>query len=346
MNRRSLLKSGAAAAGTGLLLHHHHAHAEPAPAAAGSLLLETANRFLAALDNEQRAKATFPFDSDERLNWHFIPKVRKGLPLREMTPYQKHLASALLSAGLSQTGYIKAVTIMSLEDVLKTLENASDEYRNPEKYFFSIFGVPSATDPWGYRVEGHHLSQNYTIVNGKVTDAPSFFGANPAEVRQGPRKGLRTLAAEDDLGFELIQSLDAPQRKIAVVDPTAYKDILTAASRKAALTGQPSGFSAANMNTKQFDALRALLHEYAHNVPGSLTERRTDQIAKAGKEVFFAWSGGIDRGSPHYYRVHAPSFLIEFDDTQNNANHIHSVWRDFNGDFGADLLKQHYDSHH
>ena len=346
MNRRSLLKSGAAAAGTGLLLHHHHAHAEPAPAAAGSLLLETANRFLAALDNEQRAKATFPFDSDERLNWHFIPKVRKGLPLREMTPYQKHLASALLSAGLSQTGYIKAVTIMSLEDVLKTLENASDEYRNPEKYFFSIFGVPSATDPWGYRVEGHHLSQNYTIVNGKVTDAPSFFGANPAEVRQGPRKGLRTLAAEDDLGFELIQSLDAPQRKIAVVDPTAYKDILTAASRKAALTGQPSGFSAANMNTKQFDALRALLHEYAHNVPGSLTERRTDQIAKAGKEIFFAWSGGIDRGSPHYYRVHAPSFLIEFDDTQNNANHIHSVWRDFNGDFGADLLKQHYDSHH
>ena len=346
MNRRSLLKSGAAAAGTGLLLHHHHAHAEPAPAAAGSLLLETANRFLAALDNEQRAKATFPFDSDERLNWHFIPKVRKGLPLREMTPYQKHLASALLSAGLSQTGYIKAVTIMSLEDVLKTLENASDEYRNPEKYFFSIFGVPSATDPWGYRVEGHHLSQNYTIVNGKVTDAPSFFGANPAEVRQGPRKGLRTLAAEDDLGFELIQSLDAPQRKIAVVDPTAYKDILTAASRKAALTGQPSGFSAANMNTKQFDALRALLHVYAHNVPGSLTERRTDQIAKAGKEVFFAWSGGIDRGSPHYYRVHAPSFLIEFDDTQNNANHIHSVWRDFNGDFGADLLKQHYDSHH
>ena len=346
MNRRSLLKSGAAAAGTGLLLHHHHAHAEPAPAAAGSLLLETANRFLAALDNEQRAKATFPFDSDERLNWHFIPKVRKGLPLREMTPYQKHLASALLSAGLSQTGYIKAVTIMSLEDVLKTLENASDEYRNPEKYFFSIFGVPSATDPWGYRVEGHHLSQNYTIVNGKVTDAPSFFGANPAEVRQGPRKGLRTLAAEDDLGFALIESLETPQRKIAVVDPTAYKDILTAASRKAALTGQPSGFSASSMNTKQFDALRALLDEYARNVPGSLSQRRTDQIAKAGKEIFFAWSGGIDRGTPHYYRVHAPSFLIELDDTQDHANHIHSVWRDFNGDFGADLLKQHYDSHH
>src|SRR5690349_22310634 len=124
-----------------------------------SLLSEAANRFLAALTPEQRAKATFAMDDAERMNWHFVPKERKGLPLREMTPYQKHLASALLSAGLSQTGYIKAVTIMSLEDVLKTLENASDEYRNPEKYFFSIFGVPSATDAWGYRVEGHHLSQ-------------------------------------------------------------------------------------------------------------------------------------------------------------------------------------------
>src|SRR6476619_4510602 len=269
INRRSLLKSGAAAAGTSLLLHHH-AHAEPAPAPAGSLILETANRFLAALDNEQRAKAAFPFDSDERMNWHFIPKVRKGLPLREMTSYQKHLASALLSAGLSQTGYIKAVTIMSLEDVLKTIENASDEYRNPEKYFFSIFGVPSQTDPWGYRVEGHHLSQNYTVVGGKVTDGPSFFGANPAEVRQGPRKGLRTLAAEDDLGFAVIQSLDLPQRNIAIVEPTAYKDILTAASRKAALKGQPSGFWASKMNAKQLDGLMALTYEYAHNVPGTV----------------------------------------------------------------------------
>jgi uncharacterized protein DUF3500 len=345
INRRSLLTSGAALAGTGLLLHKH-SHAAPTHVPASSLMFETANRFLAALDSEQRAKATFPFDNDERMNWHFIPKVRKGLPLREMTSYQKHLASALLSAGLSQTGYIKAVTVMSLEDVLKMIEKATDEYRNPEKYYFSIFGEPSQTDPWGYRVEGHHLSQNYTVVNGKVTDGPSFFGANPAEVRLGPRKGLRTLAAEDDLGFEVIQSLDLPQQKIAVVDPTAYKDILTAASRKAALDGQPSGFSAANMNAKQFDALMALLDEYARNVPASLAERRTSQIAQAGKEIHFAWSGGIDRGSPHYYRVHAPSFLIELDDTQDHANHIHSVWRDFNGDFGADLLKLHYDAHH
>jgi hypothetical protein len=165
-------------------------------------------------------------------------------------------------------------------------------------------------------------------------------------VRQGPRKGLRALAAEDDLGFRLIQSLDLPQRKIAIVEPTAYKDILTAASRKAALNGQPSGFSASKMNARQLDGLMALTYEYAHNVPGTVAERREEQIRAADKDIYFAWSGGIDQGEPHYYRVQTPSFLIELDDTQDHANHIHSVWRDLNGDFGADLLKLHYDAHH
>jgi hypothetical protein len=350
INRRSLLTS-AAAAGTGLLFHKHataadHDHRPIASTSSAALMIETANRFLAALDSEQRTKATFKFDDDERKNWHFIPKPRKGLPLREMTSYQKQLASALLAAGLSQTGYIKAMTIMSLDDVLKIMENDNGERRNPEKYYFSIFGTPSETDAWGYRVEGHHLSQNYTIADGKVMDGPSFFGANPAEVRQGPRKGLRTLAGEDDLGLDLIQSLDLTQRKIAVVDPTAYKDILTAASREAALKGQPSGLSAAKMNGKQFDALMALTDEYTRNVPEQLAAPRKAQITKAAKEILFAWSGGINQGDPHYYRVQASSFLIEFDDTQDAANHIHSVWRDIRGDFGADLLKLHYETGH
>jgi len=318
---------------------HHHVHTV-------SLMTETANRFLAALSPEQRAKATFRFGDDERMDWHFIPKERKGLTLREMTPYQKHLASALLAAGLSQTGYIKALTIMSLEDVLKVLENDSGERRNPEKYHFSVFGTPSDTGTWAWRVEGHHLSQNYTVANGKVVDAPSFFGSNPAEVRQGPRKGLRTLAGEDDLGFEVIRSLDEPQQKIAIVDPKAYSDILTAANRKAALQGQSSGLPGGKMNTKQFDALRALVELYAYNLPDDAADYRMDQINKAGRNVYFAWAGGIKPGDPHYYRVQTPSFLIELDDTQDNANHIHSVWRDFNGDFGGDLLKAHYESSH
>jgi hypothetical protein len=235
---------------------------------------------------------------------------------------------------------------MSLEDVLKIIENDSGERRNPEKYYFSVFGTPSDSGTWGYRIEGHHLSQNYTVVNGKVIDGPSFFGANPAEVRQGPRKGLRTLVGEDDLGIELIHALDEQQQKIAIVDPTAYEDILTAASRKAALQGQPSGLSASKMNTNQFDALMALMEEYAHNVSEELAEGRRVQIEKAGRNIFFAWSGGISRSEPHYYRVQTPSFLIELDDTQDNANHIHSVWRDFSGDFGQDLLQHHYQVSH
>src|SRR5579871_1699376 len=226
IHRRSLLPSAAALAGSGLwtpqkAAAQNHTHSDSAASASlhhhshsVSLITETANRFLAALGPDQRAKATFKFDDDERMNWHFIPKERKGLPLREMAPYQKHLANALLSAGLSQTGYIKAVTIMSLDDVLRVMENDSGERRNPEKYYFSIFGTPSDTQPWGYRVEGHHLSQNYTVVNGHAVDAPSFFGSNPAEVRQGPRAGLRTLAAEEDLGRDVISALDAEQKKV------------------------------------------------------------------------------------------------------------------------------------
>jgi hypothetical protein len=333
---------------------------EPGEAAhrvvAASLVTECANRFLAALDADQRAKAMLPFDTEERTNWHFIPdnttiavdtlKERKGLPLRDMSPYQKHLAGALLAAGLSQTGYVKALTIMSLEDVLKLMENDSGERRNPEKYYFSVFGTPSDIGTWGYRVEGHHLSQNYTLVDGKVVDAPSFFGANPAEVQQGPRKGLRALAREDDLGIELIQALDEQQRNKAIVDSSAYSEILSAASRKAALAGQPSGLTASKMNARQFELLLSLMDEYASNVPGELAARRIAQINKAGRDIYFAWSGGVHHGDPHYYRVQTNDFLIEFDDTQDHANHIHSVWRDFNGDFGEDLLKRHYQTSH
>jgi hypothetical protein len=346
--RRSFLTSSAAFVGAGLLASHggQADKTHPHGVLSASLMTECANRFIAALDANQRGKATFAFDIDERMNWHFIPKERKGLPLREMTPCQKHLASALLAAGLSQTGYIKAVTIMSLEDVLKIIESDSGERRNPEKYYFSVFGTPSDGGTWGYRVEGHHLSQNFTVVNGKVIDGPSFFGANPAEVRQGPRKGLRTLAGEEDLGIELIHTLDEQQQKVAIVDLNAYADILTAASRKAALRGQPSGLSASKMNANQFDALMTLMEEYARNVSDELAEGRREQISKAGRNIYFAWSGGISPSDPHYYRVQTPSFLIELDDTQDDANHIHSVWRDFRGDFGQDLLQHHYQVSH
>ena len=311
-----------------------------------SIITEAALRFLAALSDEQRARATFPFDDGERLHWQYVPMERKGLPLRDMTAYQRHLASGLLSAGLSQAGYIKAVTIMSLEDVLRVIENDSGERRHPEKYYFSIFGSPSDTGIWGYRVEGHHVSQNYTIVNGCVADAPSFFGANPAEVLEGPRAGLRTLAGEEDLARAAIVGLDAGQRQIAIVHPEAYADILTAASRQAALVGHPSGLSASRMTAAQSDRLIALVEEYIGNVAAPVAEVRRRQLRESGEDIWFAWAGGVGRGEPHYYRVQTPSFLIEYDNTQNGANHIHAVWRDFTGDFGGDLLRDHYRGSH
>jgi hypothetical protein len=236
---------------------------------------------------------------------------------------------------------------MSLEDVLRVVENdTSGERRNSEKYYFSIFGQPSESGTWGYRVEGHHVALNFTVVDGKVVGSPAFFGANPAEVRQGPRKGLRALAKEEDLARDLMAALTPEQKKTAIVTATAYKDILTAAERKAALKGQPSGLNSAKMNARQRELLQNVIEEYAHNVPEQLAQARLEKLKKAGNNIFFAWAGGEDKGGPHYYRVQTPTFLIEYDNTQNNANHIHSVWRDFDGDFGLDLLKVHYERAH
>lgn len=309
-----------------------------------SITADAAKNLLASLTPEQKAKATFKFDDDERYDWHYIPKERKGLPFREMEPYQKHLAHTLLSAGLSRQGYMKASTIMSLEDVLRQLEKDNGERRNPEKYYFSIFGEPSDKGTWGYRVEGHHISLNFTISNGTVITSPNFFGANPAEVREGPRTGLRVLGREEDLGRSLLTALRPDQKSVAIVTKEAYKDILTEASRQAALKGQPSGIQASKLDSHQRELLQAVVEEYARDFPDDIADARLEQLKKAGNNLYFAWAGVEQRGGPHYYRIQSPSFLIEYDNTQNNANHIHSVWRDFSGDWGHDLLKEHYQS--
>jgi hypothetical protein len=312
-----------------------------------SVMTEAANRFLVTLTPEQKSKAVWTFENEERMNWIFTPTpARKGLGLVDMTPYQKHLATALLAAGLSQSGYMKAITIMSLEDVLRVMEKDTRDVRNPEKYYFWLFGTPSDTGTWGYRVEGHHLSQTFTVANGKVMASPSFYGTNPAEIREGPRAGLRVLGAEEDLGRELVKSLDAAQKKTAIFLEKAPTDIVTGNKRKAEITGAPVGISAAKLSAAQFAKLNAVLDEYISNLPEQVAAYRKDQVKKAGKNIYFAWAGGLELKEPHYYRVQADTFLIEYDNTQNNANHVHSVWRDFNGDFGADLLKAHYDSSH
>ena len=318
-------------------------------------MAQTATALLNSLDQEQKSKIQFKLDDEERLFWHFIPtddipkrynRPRRGLILGQMNSGQQSLATALLAAGLSQSGFIKVTQIMSLEDILKVMEKDTVGRRNPEKYHFSVFGQPSEGGTWGYRVEGHHVSLHFMVVKGKVVGTPTFLGTNPHEVREGPRKGLRILAREEDLGRAVVQSLTEAQRKTAIVSAEAYKDIITEASRKASLSGQPDGLSGAKMTAKQRELVRDLLNEYVYNVPEEIAQGRLERIQKAGTNYHFAWAGPIEKGAPHYYRIVSPTFLIEYDNTQNEANHVHSVWREFDGDFGLDLLKEHYQSSH
>ncbi len=305
-------------------------------------MAEAAEHFLAALTPEQRAKATFDFQANERENWHFIPRARQGLPFKEMTTAQHKLAHALLSTALSNSGYLKATTIMSLEQVLHDIEKNGTITRDPELYYFSIFGKPGPKQAWGWRVEGHHLSLNLTLAHDVISATPSFFGSNPAEVREGPRHGLRVLADEEDLGFALMKSLDQSQRTEATILTEAPREIVTGNNRHIEPL-EKSGLAEAKMNEAQKKILRDLVHAYLFRHRAEFIERDWQQIEKAGWEkVHFAWAGATEPGRGHYYRVQGPTFLLEFDNTQNDANHIHSVWREFHGDFGEDVLKEHY----
>lgn len=306
-----------------------------------------ANNFLAMLSPEQKAKATFSMEDKERLNWHFIPRVRKGLPLREMDPGQRAMAEALLSAGLSHGGYAKVANIISLEPVLKEMEKDVKGTRDSAAYFFSIFGEPSQSNTWGWRFEGHHVALNYTVAKGQViASSPAFFGANPAEIRDERRRGFRALAREEDLARELLHALDAKQKSIALVDPAAPKDILSSNKLKVDPI-EPKGLQGSRLNRKQVEMLMGVIEEYTGNMPEDIGSARLEAVRKSGVDkIHFAWLGGSDRGQPHYYRIQGPTFLVEYDNTQNNSNHIHSVWRDFNGDFGQDVLSAHYQVFH
>jgi hypothetical protein len=322
-------------------------------------MVKAANNLLVTLTPEQKAKLKYDFSHKERLNFHFTPGPwnnvpRQGLPLREMTPDQVKLAHGLLATGVSQVGYTKATTIMSLEQILKEAEAARPQFvRDPDGYCFLVFGEPSETGMWGFRVEGHHLTLNFTINGGKVVaHTPHFMGTNPAEVRTGPRTGLRVLSREEDLGRELIKSLDAAQQTTATIAARAPGDIVTGENLEigalpALDINKPTGIQASKLNAKQMETLVAIIEEYAYRMPIELADATMAEIRKPGLDkVFFSWAGGTNKGDLHYYRVHGQSFLIEFNNTQNQGNHVHSVWRDLKNDFGKDVLREHMKTAH
>lgn len=299
----------------------------------------SASAFLDLLSEAQRAKTVFPFASELRFEWAYVPKERKGIALRDLNPAQRERLSASLRSLLSEEGMKAIENIRVLEGVLREAEGA---HRDPDYYLATVFGSPSDREPWGLRYEGHHLSLNFTFLNGKlISTTPQFFGANPATVLSGVHKGLRILGKQEDLAFDLMRSLGRKQRALALVNETAPADIATSSLRTAAIQAD-SGIPYTELNEPQRKLLRRLVE--AHAVVQK--KSRADEIKKEGWDhLVFAWMGATEPGKAHYYRVQSRSYLIESDNTQNNANHIHAVWRSFKGDFGEDMLTEHY-AHH
>lgn len=321
------------------------AYVNQATESAAAKMATAAEKFLGALDAEQKAKASFAFDDKERLNWHFVPlqdkdkkSTRKGVPLEAMNAEQKKAALEIVRAGTSMDGFSKATTIMSLEAILRDLEKGGAMVRSPEWYFFTVFGTPSKIGKWGWRVEGHHLSLNFTMDKGQVVSAtPAFFGANPATVKDGDKKGLTTLPEAEEPIKELLGALDDEQKKVALqIQP--YPEI--AAKTTTPKVGEPTGLAAAKMTEKQRALLMKAVEGYANRLPADIAAAQLAEVKQAGiDKIYFGVQGVFQPGKPHTYRIHGPSFVIEFlneqaDSAKNPANHIHSAWRNLKGDFG------------
>jgi hypothetical protein len=321
---------------------------EVSTGAVGAAMTEAAQKFLAVAEPEERAKGALKFDDPARLDWHNIPKPeRKGVQVREMDAEERAACHALLKAGLSPTGYDKVVKIMALENNLREGEKnlKGGHLRDPERFFLTIFGEPATTGTWGWSFEGHHLSLNFVIRDGAViSDTPSFWGANPATVRTfvegGPQEGTRTLAAEEQLAFDLVNALDDKQLERAVISEKAPNEY-RAAGKPQPPQSAPEGLAAAEMNDTQKKILRSLLAEYCGHLADPLAAARVAEIeAQDSSRVHFAWMGSTKPGVGHAYRIQGPTFVLELvniqsDPAGNPANHIHSVWRSMQGDFAV-----------
>ena len=301
-----------------------------------------AQALVASVDERRRAKLVLPFDGDARTDWHYTPRSRAGLSFADMDAAQREAVHRLLRTGLSAVGHRKVVNIIELELVLKELEWAMSLLRDPEKYFVAIWGRAGAQEPWGWRFEGHHISLNFTVRgDAAAASAPSFLGANPAEVRKGPKKGTRVLAAEEDEARKLLALFDEAQRRTAVIDTRSYGDIVTGARDRVSPLEQ-RGLEVRAMTAAQRAQLRKVIEVYADSFEPALRAARLARAEEGFEDARFAWAGSTERGRPHYYRIQGPKVLIEYDSSQNDGNHVHTVWRDFDGDFGRDLLREHH----
>jgi hypothetical protein len=324
-------------------------------------MADAAKRFLQSLDDPRLKATRFPFDADERYRWNYRPDGfewdgrafwHEGLRLVNMTPAQQQAALALLETGLSGRGADRARSIMALEDDLRITERHTTfvphVVRDPQLYSFAIFGEPDGSDPWAWRVGGHHIGLHFTVIDGAlVAPTPLFFGANPAEVRHGPNVGTRTLPDEEDLARALLSVLGPKEKEVAIITPDAPGDILTDAYRVADPDVPPRGLAYAAMSGEGRERLVKLVRHYVDHAAEEVAGGEWQKIEQADLDrLTFAWAGPEEPGQGHYYAVKGPTFLIEYDNTQDGANHIHSVWRDWTSDWGEDLLARHYAETH
>ena len=324
---------------TAVFAHEGHNHN---PAAAE--MNEAATVFLASLDGAQRKAASFEFKNKERENWHFVPMDRKGVRFDALKPHQQHLAFGLLGTGLTQKGLMTATQIMTLEEILRS-RGGDPKVRNTEKYNIAIFGSPSPTKPWGWRFEGHHLSLNFSLLDDKVIGLPAFYGTNPAELKKGPLKGMRPLGEIEDAGRQLAKDLIKANMS-PVFSEKAPKEILTAQD-STAKAQQIMGTTSDKMNGEQVKQILAIVSQVASMQRGEITNESLRKInTMQRKKLHFAWGGSLERNGPHYFRIQGVDFIVEYANTQNDANHAHLVWRDLKDDFARDSLKKHYLENH
>ncbi|MBS1669444.1 MAG: DUF3500 domain-containing protein [Bacteroidetes bacterium] len=313
--------------------------------------VKAAKDFIGLLNADQKSKALFPFDGDERYQYHYVPIERKGITFNEMNEAEKAAAFHLLQTCLGNEALQKTKEIMQLENVLKALEQRKpdDHFRDAGNYHISIFGIPANNTIWGWRFEGHHVSFNFSFDKKKlVSGTPGFLGSNPAIVLSGPQKGTQVLKDEEEMGFGMLHSLSSDQRKRAIVDTLAPADIVTFQNR-VAMIEHPTGILYSELNPEQQQKLLGLINLYIHRFTKLFADDMLKEITAAGLEnLRFAWAGYTDPviGKGAYYRVQGPTVIIEYDNTQNNANHVHSVVRDLKHDFGGDELLEHYKQSH
>ena len=322
--------------------------------AVAAKMRESTERLLATLPEHQRAAVARSFDDADRVDWHYTPRGRSGLSFKDLEAKSRDAVHALLKTALSAVGYRKVVNIIELELVLRELETFG-LMRDPERYHVTLYGTPGRTERWGWRFEGHHLSLNFTLAGDRlVVDTPSFFGANPATVPGGSKKGLRVLGDEHDAGWAVLDSLSASQKAEAVISSRTYGDIVMS-NREQVSALELAGIPASKLDDRQRLLLWKIVELYAASFEPGLARARLARARDGGEEnLRFAWAGSTTRGAPHYYRIQGARFLIEYDASQDGGNHIHTVWRDYTGDFGRelsvkgafgrDLLGDHYAS--